>query len=91
MTSSQLYKKNQNDFAVGIRLKLDRGVDGRPMSQSQLSHWSGVSNDVVSKVLNPDKNRDYSPTLRTISKIISVFNMTFQEFFEFVEEETKGL
>lgn len=91
MTTEKLYEINQNTFAKGIRILMERGQNGRPLSQSQLSDWSGVSGDVVSKILNPSKNRSYSPTLRTISKVISVFRVTFTEFFEFVDNEYKGV
>lgn len=88
MTAEKIYELNQNDLSNGVKLLMARGQDHRPISQSMLSQFSGVGNDVVSKIINPYKNKGYSPTLRTISKIAAVWEMTFVDFYKFVEENT---
>jgi len=85
MNKEKLYELNQNDIARGIRSLKDKGINGVPISQSMLSQFSGVGNDAISKILNPEKNKDYSPTVRTISKLVSEWNMTLVDFYAYIE------
>jgi len=89
LTGQEFQKLNQRDISDGIRLLLNRGQDNRPLSQSLLGEFSDVGNDIISKIMNPDNSPTYSPTVKTLSKILSVFNMTFVDFFKFVDDNIK--
>jgi len=65
-----------NDFDVGERFKLLRKQHG--LSQRQLAAQSGVTNGLISLIESNKTN----PSISSIKKILTVFNMSLVDFFE---------
>jgi hypothetical protein len=87
MTQDEITRLNKRDLIRGLRLLMAKEVHSSGTSQADLSSFSGVGEPQISKMLNIDD--PYTPTIRTLSKILWTFNqMTLIEFVVFIKENT---
>ncbi len=56
--------------------------ESRGFTIYQLSQMSGLSNSTVSSIIN---QKAFYPTIKTLHKIATAFNMTVAEFLDFKE------
>lgn len=86
MTTEQITRLNKRDMIRGLKLLMAKEKHTRGMSQADLSSFAKVGEAQISKMLNIED--PYTPTLKTLSKILWVFDMTIVEFFLFIEKNT---
>lgn len=82
MTDEQMLKLNKRDIAVGIKSILT----DINMSQNNLAMFSSTGTDKVSRTVS--LNSDTVPSVRTLSRMLNAFNMSFVDFFNYVKDNT---
>lgn len=71
-----------DQYSRMIRKRILSLCKPRGFTINQLSQMSGVSHSTIDNIVN---QRAFNPTIKTLHKIATAFNMTVAEFLDFEE------